>query len=1332
MGAETKSRILYIEDEPDIGDLFKTVIEDRGYVVDVAECGAEGIELHALNPYDVIAVDYQLPDMTGIDVCRKLLLQDRDLPIMMVTGKGSERLAAEALSLGVTNYVAKDNQSVYLELIPSIISQLLRTKEQAREKTRTVQALRDKDALFEAIFGASQNVIAVTQISDGKIKYCNAATTDVLGYKTEDVIGRQSPDFYHDPKDRGIFLEKLQKDGFVRNHEVMLKKEDGSLISTKFDAKLIDIDGEQHLVAEITDLTEHKLAEEKIRAANEEREVILRSSPAGILFIKDRKIIIANLHIEKIFGWSIEELNGQSTELLFSSTDEFIEFGKLVYPKMISGEIVTIDHILRRKDNSLFWCRITEQLVDNNDLSKGVIAILDDISDQVETERELKFQKLALDEHAIVSITDVNGEITYANDKFCNISGYTREELLGQNHRILKSEEHTPEFYDDLWETISNGEVWSGILKNKNKGGGYYWVNATIVPFLNDQGEPFQYVAIRTDITDRIEAEHSLTESEAHFRAFLDHSPVGMALKDTDGRFILRNPASERIFGVSHADSVGKTADELFPKELAGEITFHDQKVQDGKITLEEERLVSLKDGEHTIRVSKFPILDAEEKLIGTATIEDDITNLRRATEELQASQMMMSSLLDNTQEGYWNFDNEGLTVDVNPAMCNILGRERDEIIGKNIYGFVDVENTEILLQQLEKRKGGAKGAFEIALQQPDGTNIYCLYNATPVFDDKGVKTGSIGLWTEISELKKAEYEIKEQNALIQLLHSASTIANEAIKTEEAMRGTLKIICDSLGWPVGHIYRFSSDGSGRMVSSGIWHLKDARKFSTFRKITEQTGFASGEGLPGRVVESKQPTWIKDVSIDPNFPRSKHAKKIGVRGAIAIPVLVGGETAAVLEFFSPDRGIDVSEDLKNALLQIGIQLGRVMDRAISNEVLHDARTQAEIASRSKSEFLSSMSHELRTPMNAILGFAQMLDFNPKEPLTDTQKSSVNLILKGGDHLLDLIDQVLELSKIEAGKMSLEIDHVPAGSILDECLILIQGLAEEKGIEIIDRMTGNDLPLLWTDSTRLQQVLLNLLSNAIKYNKKGGTVTLTSQETPNQMLRFRVADTGSGIPVEKQDDLFEPFERLGREAGEIEGTGIGLTISKQIIELLGGQIGYESRIDKGSTFWIDVPLSIKQVDVEKNTGVAVTNTRKARQVSEEEPVHTALYIEDNPDNIRLMETIFDHVEKTRLLTAYNAELGLDLAKRNKPDLILMDINLPGMNGIDALKKLQETKKTREIPVIAITAAAMSKEVEAGMKAGFKDYITKPINVVEIIRTIEEILHNTKNPV
>ena len=432
-------------------------------------------------------------------------------------------------------------------------------------------------------------------------------------------------------------------------------------------------------------------------------------------------------------------------------------------------------------------------------------------------------------------------------------------------------------------------------------------------------------------------------------------------------------------------------------------------------------------------------------------------------------------------------------------------------------------------------------------------------------------------------------------------------------------------------------------------------------------------------------------------------------------ADAAQAVARGDLSSKVHLTSKLRPSEIRK-LENSFNQMIDDVGR------KNTVLVNLAHEAVVSSEHKTAFISSMNHELRTPMNAVLGFAQLLDSG--EPLTDNQKTAIENILRNGNHVLELIDQMLDLNKIEAGNLPLNMEDIPARDVFDESLYLVQSRAAHEGIEIIDQTQGQSLPLLWTDSTRLIQVLLNLLSNAVKYNREGGSVTLSCRQLSDEMLRINVTDTGIGIPKDLQDRIFEPFERLGHELGNIDGSGIGLSITRQIIELLGGRIGFESAPHQGSTFWVDIRLSrnqsLAQFDIDSVDATALEFDK-----NEGLPARTVLYIEDNPDNLRLVEAILGQFENIQMLTAENAIIGYDLSTSKKPDLILMDINLPGMNGIQALKRLQTTPETKNIPVIAITSNTMPKDVEAGLKAGFEAYITKPIKVSEFIDTISQTL-------
>lgn len=380
--------------------------------------------------------------------------------------------------------------------------------------------------------------------------------------------------------------------------------------------------------------------------------------------------------------------------------------------------------------------------------------------------------------------------------------------------------------------------------------------------------------------------------------------------------------------------------------------------------------------------------------------------------------------------------------------------------------------------------------------------------------------------------------------------------------------------------------------------------------------------------------------------------------------------------------------------------------------------------AESANKAKSEFLSSMSHELRTPLNAILGFGQLLRNDGKNPLSEAQQRAVKHILNSGSHLLTLIDEVLDLAKVEAGQERMSIENTEMSDVIESCLSLVQSTADEHGIQIINNLDHAHSMVL-ADYTRMKQVIVNLLTNGIKYNNQNGSVTLGSHRTDGK-IRVTLTDTGPGIPEDRYEELFHPFARLGAETTEVEGTGIGLTICKRLIELMNGAIGVESKVGEGSTFWIELPAA-NSPSAESVLDVSATNKDSNQQEAVDLPnsgPFSVLYVEDNPTNIRLMEQIIDLVSDAELRSTHTAENALEIVSAVDPDLILMDINLPGMNGIQALNRLKASPDTTSIPVIAISADAIPESIQRGLEAGFHAYLTKPIRVDEILDIIESI--------
>ncbi|MGB8518272.1 MAG: ATP-binding protein [Gallionella sp.] len=385
----------------------------------------------------------------------------------------------------------------------------------------------------------------------------------------------------------------------------------------------------------------------------------------------------------------------------------------------------------------------------------------------------------------------------------------------------------------------------------------------------------------------------------------------------------------------------------------------------------------------------------------------------------------------------------------------------------------------------------------------------------------------------------------------------------------------------------------------------------------------------------------------------------------------------------------------------------------------NIELESAKSVAEKANLAKSVFLSRMSHELRTPLNAILGFAQLLEAGSPPP-TVTQILRLQQIIKAGWYLLDLINEILDLAVIESGKLSLSREPVLLTDVMHECQAMIESQAQQHGIHI-EFVPFDATWFAYADRTRVKQVIINLLSNAIKYNREHGTVVVACRAVGTERLRVSIKDSGAGLSSEQLAQLFQPFNRLGQESGSEEGTGIGLVVTKQLVELMGGNIGVESCVGVGSEFWIEL---LRDVSPQLADGHVLPDLRTSSTVQSTER-RTLLYVEDNPANLLLVEQIIEVHPQLSMLSARDGKSGIAVARAQLPDVILMDINLPGISGIQAMQILRADPTTQHIPVIALSANAMLSDIENGMAAGFFCYLTKPIKINAFMNALDEAL-------
>jgi len=642
---------------------------------------------------------------------------------------------------------------------------------------------------------------------------------------------------------------------------------------------------------------------------------------------------------------------------------------------------------------------------------------------------------------------------------------------------------------------------------------------------------------------------------------------------------------------------------------------------------------------------------------------------LSKAEEKVQERNSALRLILESSPFGVSIISrrNPDKRLFVNQRMAELFGFESSE----DMLNFSATESY-MNPEDIEKiRRSSQDGAFQAAVvlerYMKDGTRWWCeFFRRTGRFEGQDV---IIAWHADITARKTAEIAVAENSAKLQAIFDNSPLNMNLKDTSGRYQLINKMYVDWYGLTPDDICG-----------------KHANEFGFDAPVTAET-----DKVERSVLVTGKPSQY-EVQI-----KGKYGELFD-RQVIKFPVKTAdGEINSIGTI-----AIDITEHKK------------------IERYLMEAKESAERANNAKSEFLSSMSHELRTPLHAALGFSQMLQLNADEPLSDFQKNCVDHISAGGNHLLGLIDQVLELARIEAGELSLLLEEVSVRDVCGECLELLEKSATDRKINI-----AFDIDPSWkvlADHTRLKQVFLNLLTNAVKYSRSKGNINLSAELVHNDLLRVSVTDDGPGIAPEKQAGLFEPFNRLGQEAGEVEGTGIGLTITKQLVEAMGGKIGYDSQVGCGSTFWVE--FSAEEQAKIGQAQPADESEEPADQISEAAEA-TLLYIEDTPANLHLMRAIVEQTNGLSLISAHNAEIGLAMAAKQRPDLILMDINLPGMDGVAAMRELHSKAETRDIPVIAISASAMKRDIDRTMAAGFRAYVTKPFDVPELVCLIEKEL-------
>jgi PAS domain S-box-containing protein len=576
----------------------------------------------------------------------------------------------------------------------------------------------------------------------------------------------------------------------------------------------------------------------------------------------------------------------------------------------------------------------------------------------------------------------------------------------------------------------------------------------------------------------------------------------------------------------------------------------------------------------------------------------------------------------------------------------------------------------------------------------------------------------NIGLEDEIVERKQLEAQIRQNEARARSLAELSqTLAEAGLESQSLFETIARRITELVG---------DSCTVGLLSEDGQWleavasYHPDPEGLAFIQALMASTRSPVGQDLVGQVVQTGQPLLLPIVPPETVRARMKpefwpYLERFGMASVLIVPLRARGHIRGVVRVARDQPGRPYTADDQLFLQDLADRAGLAIENTRLYREARQAREAADRANLAKSEFLSRMSHELRTPLNAILGFAQLLDM---ERLGGRQADNVQQILRAGKHLLQLINEVLDITRIETGNLPLSPEPVLVSEVVGETLDLVESLAARWAVQILTAALPHQY--VQADRQRLKQVLLNLLTNAIKYNNAGGQVTVDCAAAPAQRLRIRVRDTGPGIPAEKLARLFTPFDRLGAEQSEVEGTGLGLALSRRLAEAMGGGLGVESTLGEGSVFWVELPLVESPVERMNRSGPLTLAPDAASGTP-----RTVLYVEDNLSNLQLIEQVLSYRPAIRLLTAMQGGISLDLAREHHPDVILLDLNLPDIPGIDVLRTLQADPQTRDIRVVVVSADATPGQIERLLAAGARAYLTKPLDVPQFLKVVDELL-------
>jgi len=956
--------------------------------------------------------------------------------------------------------------------------------------------------------------------------------------------------------------------------------------------------------------------------------------------------------------------------------------------------------------------RTNKVLIRSRDDLEGKVAerteeLSREIQQKEKTEVSLRKLTLAIEEGpVIVVITDNHGTIEYVNPKFVEVTGYSMEETIGGNPRILKSDYHDSDFFNEMWTALASGRDWSGEILNKTKNGDLIWNSVLISSIKNQDNEITHYVSIQEDITKRKHDEGELQK----LNQAVEQSPVAVVITDVDGIIEYVNPQFCNITGYTSDEAIGRNPrilksennspflyKELWTTILAGNI-WKGEMINKGKNGKEIWESVSIS-----------PIIDGSGQITHFVSVKEDITERKKIENELRTYSDRLTLATQAGGIGVWEYEIDSDERTWDNRMYEIFGPNPEELDSRQIWNErVHPDDLVIIEQNAQEAIEGRKEyKNEFRLLWPDGNIRYCQAVARVQKDEKEKPVQLIGVTWDITDRKLAEEELKRALEQVNILYETSLTLGKTFDLEKLLETILIKLKQVIPFDSASVQEYRGDYFEIIYTQGPPNIIDV--------IGLQFPLIEGSNTR-KILDEKKPLFVDDVRAAPEFKDMSRGTKI--RSWLGIPLIYNNEVIGKLTLDKFEVGFYDEENAK-----LGGAFAAQAAVAIKNvrlfEELRVAKEEAEAATKAKGDFLANMSHEIRTPMNAIIGLDSLLT---KTELIPKQQDYVEKIGRSAKNLLGIINDILDFSKIEAGKMDIEETDFVLNDVMANLSNMIGDKVQNKGLELIFNQDMS-IPLnLIGDPLRLGQILLNLTNNAVKFTEKGEievSAKVISGDEKETMLRFEVRDTGIGLTSEQVGKLFKSFSQADTSTTrKYGGTGLGLTISKKLSEMMGGEIGVESESGKGSIFYFTARFGIgEETQIEKRIAPEDLKDLNVLVVDDNETTREVLtaYLEDFS---------FHSAAVPSGALAIRELVQAKAAQNKKYDLILMDYQMPGMNGIETSEKIRKTLENVEVPkIIMVTSFGREDIMDQARKTELDGFLVKPVSPSTLFDTIME---------